>query len=314
MNPPFTRPTNHEAGHSQIPNPAFAGFGTSKEEQRAMSRVLRSYNSEFGSGHAGLASNFMDFCHRKLKNGGILGLVLPFTFARGKAWESARRALSQHYRDIHIVSIAATGQMNRAFSADTGIAECLLIATKSVRSQRLSRFSSLRKRPTSLLQASLNAKSVTRESTTGDILEAGLAGVVSSSVIEAASALTSGQLRVPRRSDSWPLKICRLEDVADRGLVDREIGNRPTSSFRNTQGAFDILPNRSDEISSYPSLWGHNADLERRLVVEPDTIGIVRDGMQSEAVEIWEKNSIKVALKSRLSIKFSELGHVHYRG
>ncbi|MYD61953.1 MAG: hypothetical protein F4W91_13000 [Gemmatimonadetes bacterium] len=37
MNPPFTRPTNHEK--AEVPVPSFAGLGTSKEEQQAMSKM-----------------------------------------------------------------------------------------------------------------------------------------------------------------------------------------------------------------------------------------------------------------------------------
>ena len=60
MNPPFTRSTNHEARHGNVPVPSFAGFGTSLDEQRAMQDRLRKFRGLFGSGHAGLASNFMD--------------------------------------------------------------------------------------------------------------------------------------------------------------------------------------------------------------------------------------------------------------
>ena len=37
MNPPFTRPTNHEGRHSEIPNPAFAAFGADAELQKDLS-------------------------------------------------------------------------------------------------------------------------------------------------------------------------------------------------------------------------------------------------------------------------------------
>ena len=39
MNPPFTRPTNHEA--TDVPVPSFAGLGNNEEEQYAMARLLR---------------------------------------------------------------------------------------------------------------------------------------------------------------------------------------------------------------------------------------------------------------------------------
>ena len=60
MNPPFTRPTNHEA--TDVPVPSFAGLGNDAEEQIAMSRLLKGIrkrvNNPAGHGNAGLASNF----------------------------------------------------------------------------------------------------------------------------------------------------------------------------------------------------------------------------------------------------------------
>ncbi|MDE0126873.1 MAG: hypothetical protein OXN97_20085 [Bryobacterales bacterium] len=90
MNPPFTRPTNHEARHAEIPVPSFAGFSTSHDEQQAMGRKLRKTTGLFGHGNAGLASNFMDLGHSKLRDGGVLAMVLPFSFARGGSWQGAR--------------------------------------------------------------------------------------------------------------------------------------------------------------------------------------------------------------------------------
>ena len=95
MNPPFTRPTNHEAGHAEIPVPSFAGFSTSHDEQQAMGRKLKNAAGLFSSGHAGLASNFMDLGHSKLKDGGVLALVIPFAFVRGKSWKGARERHSR---------------------------------------------------------------------------------------------------------------------------------------------------------------------------------------------------------------------------
>ena len=38
MNPPFTRPTNHEK--AEVPVPSFAGLGKTEDEQRAMAKRL----------------------------------------------------------------------------------------------------------------------------------------------------------------------------------------------------------------------------------------------------------------------------------
>lgn len=44
MNPPFTRPTNHEA--TDVPVPSFAGLGNDAAEQGAMSRLLKDIRNE----------------------------------------------------------------------------------------------------------------------------------------------------------------------------------------------------------------------------------------------------------------------------
>ena len=136
MNPPFTRSTNHEGKKAGVPIPSFAGFGTSEDEQRAMSRRLGALKRLFGHGNVGLASNFMDLAHEKLKPSGVLALIVPFTLLSGKAWSNAREALIQYYEDISIVATGASEGAEGSFSADTGMAECLVLA-KSGTCQRL---------------------------------------------------------------------------------------------------------------------------------------------------------------------------------
>ena len=193
MNPPFTRPTNHKGvERDNTPVPSFAGFGKSHYEQRAMSSKLRMSRPEFGHGNAGLASNFMDLGHRKLRDGGVLALVIPFAFTRGKGWENSRKALASHYSDIHILSIATTGSTKRAFSADTGIAECLVLATKRPSHLSPAMFSNLTARPKSLLQAAVEARNSRGSAAPGDLLDAGGAGVLSARVIDSARSLQQG--------------------------------------------------------------------------------------------------------------------------
>ena len=136
MNPPFTRPTTKETAAQQgVPVPAFAGFETSKAEQRAMSRELKRLgkrlpHQQAGHGNAGLATNFIDLAHLKTKPGGVLALVIPAAFASGASWSGVRRLLAEEYHDVIVVSIAAVGSTDRAFSADTGMAEVLVVATR----------------------------------------------------------------------------------------------------------------------------------------------------------------------------------------
>ena len=289
MNPPFTRPGNHGGGERDgIPVPSFAGFGKSHDEQRAMSMKLKGCRPDFGHGNAGLASNFMDLGDRKLKDGGILALVIPFAFARGKGWEKARVSLAARYTDIHVLSIATTGSTKRAFSADTGMAECLVVARKGARPVSSAAFSSLPARPMTLIEVAVKAKESRDNATQGDILDAGGAGVLSSSVIKLAQSLQVGDLLLRGQSEAIPIPIVRLGAVARRGLHDRDIGEAPP------RGAFQIRPTRQNEVPDYPALWSHDAKREHKLVVQPDSCGDVDSAHTKKAAHDWQRTASRL--------------------
>ncbi len=291
MNPPFTRPTNHEAGHGNVPVPSFAGFGTRDLEQQEMARKLRAAPKLFGSGNAGLASNFMDLGHRKLKEGGVLALVIPFSFVGGGSWKRAREALRAHYRDISVTSIATTGQTARAFSADTGMAECLVVATKGEKGSSRVAYSNLTARPSSLLGAAEEAKCAPDHAVQGDSLDGGVAGVRSTSVIKTVDALALGKLHLPRQRRSIPLPMVKLGTVAARGLVHRDIsGDFPDRDETGlARGPFVVHPIRPGEVPTWPMLWAHAADRERKLVVQPDASGEPRPDDHERAAARWER-------------------------
>ena len=291
MNPPFTRPTNHEAGHGEIPVPSFAGFSTSHDEQLAMGRKLKRANRLFGSGHAGLASNFMDLGHSKLRDGGVLALVVPFAFVRGRSWKGARQALRAHYDQVHVTSIASVGQTARAFSADTSMAECLIVATKRDGGESCAAYSNLAARPSSLLEAAVGARAAKGRAVEGDILDGGAAGVRSESVIRAAGALGAGNLHLPRQTRATGLPVVTLGTVAARGLVDRDINGGPTDRNKTgpPQGPFLVRAIRSGEVPTWPMLWAHSAGRERRFVVHPDSCGDPRPGDDERAAERWNR-------------------------
>ena len=71
MNPPFTRPTNHAAGHKGIPNPAFAAFGADAADQKALGeRSKQLIKDTAAHGNAGMASYFFALADRKIKDSG----------------------------------------------------------------------------------------------------------------------------------------------------------------------------------------------------------------------------------------------------
>ena len=285
MNPPFTRPTGHKGDKTGVPVPSFAGFGTPDEEQRLMSAKLNRIQAVAGHGNAGLASNFIDLGHAKLKDGGVLALVLPLPFASGSAWAKARGLLQDSYQDAVVVAIASDGGWDRAFSADTGMAECLLVATKGTGNDRAAIGTwNLRNRPESPFKASLLAKSFDPARAIDDL---GAVGVRERDVVRAARELSSSTLDLPRRAPV-ALPITRLGDVADRGIYHMDINGA------GGRGAFDIRPVKPGEVPSYATLWSHNARRETRLIVGIDSIAEVRGGYQAKARKTWNRTASRL--------------------
>ena len=292
MNPPFTRPTGHEGNKVGVPVPSFAGFGTSEAEQQAMSGKLGDLDRQFGHGNAGLASEFMDLAHDKLKPGGTLALVLPFSFVSGRAWSKARAALSRSYKNITVVSIATAGSTARAFSADTGMAECLMLANRAERESKVStptvRYANLPLRPQSIIEAHEKSRIVERAAIKGTFNDSGAAGVLDPEVASIMIALQQGNLELPRDVQTHALPITVMGKVARRGLYHMDINGR------DGRGAFDIKPRSKRRVPTYPVLWGHDAARERRLTVEPDTRGVVRQGMKSQAALKWDATASRL--------------------
>ena len=314
MNPPFTRPTNHEK--AEVPVPSFAGLGTSKDEQQAMAKRLaeirRRLANPVGHGNAGLASNFVDLAHVKTKPGGILALVLPAVCLSGSSWKNVRQLLENEYKDLTVLSIAAHGQTDRAFSADTGMAEVLVVATKQ-RDRRNKEpgetlFANLYHRPHSLAEAFEVARAVCRlspqvrqgrlcignEETVGTYIrgplsQGGCASLRETTLADTALGLTEGMLRLPQ-GYSTPLSTVRLGTIGTKGLLDRDISGKTSNGV--PRGPFEIIPIQG--VPQYPVLWGHNAKRERGLVVQPDGEGEVRPGCDIHAIEVWNTTASRL--------------------
>ncbi len=331
MNPPFTRPTNHES--ATVPVPSFAGFGTEHSEQQAMSKKLKSMRSLLsepaGNGNAGLASNFLDLAHIKLKPGGVLALVLPASFAQGESWSDARALLSKHYQDMVIVSIATTGKTDQAFSADTGMAEVLVVAKRKVigpsknnkeTSTNTIQFANLRRRPVHHVAATEAAKSIEtirKDSGSGhirlgdeysnggsistDYFEGGCAGLVEPVLAQFMLSLSKGNLVNPRTNQAENLPITTLSSLGRRGLVDRDfIGALP-------RGPFDKIPLQTS-TPTYPALWNHDAEQERSFIVQPDCELRVRTEQTERAASIWKQDVSRLHLTRDFRLNSQSLG------
>jgi len=310
MNPPFTRPTNHEtASAAQVPVPSFAGFNTEKDEQRAMAAALRSIHNRnkrlVGHGNAGLASNFLDVAHAKVKPGGVLALVLPVVAISGGSWAKARQLLDAEYTDITVITLATTGSTSRAFSADTGMAELLLIATRRGPGQSScsdALWVNLTSRPSSAAEAVEIARGINDASSAalgwlqvgrdrvGNFLraplrESGCAQLAGPDVARTALALSTNKLWLSRIG-SLTLPTTQFAELGSPGSYHLDI--RGWNVDGTPRGPFDIHPLPTGQTASYPVLWSHDHRRETRLIVEPDSQGRVRDGCDEKARKVWK--------------------------
>ena len=127
MNPPFTRPTNHENYVPGANLPGYNAFDQCDADQRRMSDEVKALAKDGPSNDfAGLASHFTELAHRKVRADGTIALVLPLSAISGGSWSKMRDQLLEYDERI-VITIAESGSTNRAFSADTGMAEALII-------------------------------------------------------------------------------------------------------------------------------------------------------------------------------------------
>ena len=309
MNPPFVRNTNHEGALQDVPLPAYAAFETPNNMQTAMAereRVLAGQSS--ANGNAGMASFFTELSHRKVRAGGRIAQVLPLSALSGGSWEGTRRQWREHYRDLIAVTIATGKSRDASFSSDTGIAECLIVATRNAEPSPASRgvFVILTRRPASTHYGDLMAATVQRAIQSGDVrrLDDGplgttplmlgdeycghlldcplpddgpwpLVGVADVELAQVAYRLAHGQLASIGQSTTahTEIPVALIGEVAERGPVHRDIDR--TERDGTVRGPFERRGITSG-APSYPMLWAHDAKKERSLVVEPDQEGQIK--------------------------------------
>ena len=314
MNPPFTRPTGHEGKKIGVPNPMFAAFNSSDEEQRLMSKATKHLTKGSSAhGNAGEASIFLVLVNRKLKLGGILGLVMPLSLISGDAWEKSRALLAKHYSNLIIISIAGAASADLSFSADTHMGECLVIGGKSETGSTRATFIILNKRPQFPLLGVIAAEQIRRliesknlrrledgpvngtflhfgDEVIGQALDAPLpvsGGWNLSRIADLSLAQTAYQLinkksiwlPTMNKSEIVDIPLTTVAKIGEIGPYHADInGNTSTGGIR---GPFDIFPIKPNSVPTYPVLWSHDAESERTLSFEADSEGFPRHGSRS---------------------------------
>ena len=310
MNPPFTRPGGQEGDRVGTGNPAFAAFGTSRATQKKMQTALVSKRGKnaIGHGNAGLAADFLDLVMRKSREDGVIALVLPLSALSGGAWERARQKIRREYTDIIVVTIAASGSFQRSFSADTGMAECLLIARRGGPADPpRALFAILDSQPDSAVASELIANEITDAIRSGDIrrledvtqggtsvkvgdTSAGhlidcplpasgpwqVAGIDDVSLAQSAYHLTLGRIALADSSQNdWPLiPVGNVKSLAARGPHHADI--YLDTAAGTPRGPFQLITPPAVAVPTYPILWAHDAKLERNLIVESDSEGQIK--------------------------------------
>ena len=313
MNPPFTRAGSDWEGASRNEDyvKQFRGLATSLNSQKEMSKRLSSFSSgTCYHGYAGIASAFVALADKKLKHGGVLGLVLPMSVAAGTSWQKVRQKLAENYTDLEIISIAANGN-DMSFSSDTGMAECLVIARKDASIPRNAgigdvRLASLRRRPRGFAEASVISKNISGSDMLRSIAKGPFGGtnltlgeevggeivsspastsndkwnavrIMDSSLAQVAHALAQSQLWLPTQAKALGLPVVQLYWIATRGWHDLNIAGSKAPFAKAL----------SSSTATYPTLWNHNAKKETRLVCEPDFQLQVRAGLEEKAADAW---------------------------
>ncbi len=307
MNPPFTRPGSDWEGPEREEDyiKHFRGLSTDLDTQMAMSEQMKQFAKQTcAHGYAGIASAFAALADRKLKSGGILALVLPLSVAAGQSWEKFRRMLGRNYEDLSVMSLAASGDDDLSFSADTDMAECLVVARKiSSGSSEGVFFASLAQRPTSFAYASAVGKCIVDAApvrSIGDGPYGGTPLLIGSQVAgeaimasttshgspwgpvrlsdyslgQTAQRLAKSQLWLPGFPEPCQLPVVPLNVVGKRGLYHMNIADNPRSA------PFSKMP--PSQTATYPCLWNHKATNETRIVCVPDSELQVRPGLEDK--------------------------------
>ena len=307
MNPPFTRATNHEGRHENVPNPMFAAFGSSAEEQKSMSHAAkRLTKGTIAHGNAGEASIFLALADRKLAKDGMLAMVMPLSLLTGSSWQKCRSRLAESYDRLILISIAGSDSKSMSFSADTGMGECLVIGKRNGKKQSRATFVVLNKSPEYPAYSAVIAQRI-RQLIKDNAIRALEDSPVGGTNITVGGELVGQVIDVPLpRSGSWKLariadlslaqtayqladkksvwlpmqhardalqiQMIPLQQIGQVGPIDRDVNGK--NSDGTIRGPFEVRALRANHVPTYPILWGHHSERENTLMFEADREGI----------------------------------------
>ena len=321
MNPPFTRAGSDWEGDSRTSDSIkpFQGLSNDLETQTRMAEIEKEYTKgTCYHGYAGIASAFVAVANRMVRKGGTTALVLPMTVLQGVSWRKVRQLIARRYRNVTILTIAGPRQYDRSFSADTGMAETMIVSRESSDTPSgRGLFVSLLRRPDSEMEATEIARVIreaVEDSTArkledgpfggspvlvgderlGEMIDAPLSmdapwsavGIADFAVAQTALQIAQGNVWLPQMQELDALRVPMntLQYVCQIGIYDMNIVGG------GKQAAFNRIKPPSF-APTYPMLWNHDVQLETRMVVAADSEGRVKPGREQRASEIWDTRS-----------------------
>jgi hypothetical protein len=236
----------------------------------------------------------------------VLALVMPLSLVSGDAWKKSRALLAKNYRDIVVVSIAGSKDLDNSFSADTGSGECLVVGRKAKPDTGRATFAILNERPPNQIAGAQAAYQIRRlidggqirrledgpaggtpinfgDEVIGHLLDAPLpesTGWFLSRVMDLSLAQTAYQIVVKgkvwlpamRGSDAPPIPITTIKAIGQICPYHSDV--KGINADGSVRGPFKIQRVTPSAAPTYPVLWSHSADRERTTTFEPDSEGL----------------------------------------
>ncbi len=274
MNPPFTRTSLMFGSLPEI------------ERKKIQSELNRRLKSQYASALAGMGAAFVAAASPKLRPGeGRLALVLPLTICTGRSWAQTRSLIEKDFALDMVITSHDPTRWN--FSDSTDLSEALLIATRrpaeNDHKERRTTFVNLWWNPAGVLDAHRIAHSISTTPSTqleetsisllevdgqhvGEVLsipESILKGRKWSGIQFSRADLIRSALKLVHNGEAWvpgieqtaSIPICRFDEIGLLGPDRRDI----LDGFQ-----------RTDAITSYPMVEGHDTNQRKSLITEPD--------------------------------------------
>ena len=284
MNPPYSRPRK---GRIQAT--------TGLERLRPLAAKS---GWKMSHGQAGLASDFGNMCNMRMAPQGVFAHVLPLTAAHSGSWKQWRAELEKDFENIVAIANVSSAEL-QSMSADTGMSEMLVIATK--RSKRPKKWQpteilcvNLESAPATLAegyamaneiaaipdtspQGALSCGSYTRFQHDGPGFPWGAVGNSDYELSQVTTALLNGAAYESHTGarHQLSLPIVALGDIAGAGPTHHLIGH-PRGSERI--GVFEWWPlSQLPREPSQQSMWAADSKAQTTIFTRPTHGGTFQD-------------------------------------